>query len=143
MDNVTIIQEIYILSLLLALSIVDYKKKHVSLLLMIFLMLPEIILCCLQNINFSQIAVAIVTGFILIFLSKKFHLIGEADVIIFIVIYLSIGEKCMLLTLMFSSLLASISSIFQIIYYKKSPKDKMAFIPYVFLGNIISLALYL
>ena len=137
-SNVEMIMYFILLLFLLYISLLDWKTKEVKYSHQLILL---IMVLCL-NIYQAKIYIieAIITLIVLLFILLITKGIGGADVNIFAIISLLLGNRVIYVYL-FSLLYGTIYSIYLLVIKKASRKYQLAFVLFIFLGFISYLIL--
>lgn len=135
------LKENIIFAFLTLFSVEDMKKKRINLLpVLIFLLCGLIFQFAVGNLTFPQILGGASLGILLLCVSRVTHeAMGYGDGLIFLAtgIFLGIWENFQLL--LTSLLVAFIFSAIQLILRRKSGKDEMAFVPFIWISYLIHL----
>jgi len=132
-------------------AINDFRYKTVSMKLIIVMLGGWVLLSC-YNIVFTEASITTIflNGFIGLILGGIFLLpiyffnkkgVGEGDIIFLATVGLYIGGSLILAAIMFSLIIALITVIILLIAKRKTRKDSIPFIPFVFIGTLAVLLL--
>lgn len=135
------LKENIIFAFLTLFSVEDIKKKKINLIpVALFLLCGIIFQCLAKNLTFLEILGGASLGVFLLCVSRVSHeAMGYGDGLIFLVtgVFLGVWENFQLL---FTSLVtAFVFSAIQIFIRKKSGKDEMAFVPFIWISYLIHL----
>lgn len=126
----------YILSILLIISAIDYKKKIIPNDLLIVL-LPLVFINIDTSFNFQKIII-IFFIILLIIISQYTQILGMGDVKLLIILYLIKGQNFINLLILHLSILLFTYSIYLLIK-TKSTKQSFALGPLILLSYILSI----
>ena len=136
------ITDLFIIIWLLVMGIIDIKKKAVPLALLIIFSVMSILLKLVsairdrQQIETGYFIFILIYAMVTIFVSVWGQMLGMADMIILGVLsFLSFIQKAVGVLLM-ALFLVSISAVILLVLKRVKAKDRIAFIPYMFLAYL-------
>ena len=136
------ITDLFIIIWLLVMGIIDIKKKAVPLALLIIFSVMSILLKLVSAIRDRQQIETVYFIFILIyamvtiFVSVWGQMLGMADMIILGVLSFLAGIQKAVVVLLMALFLVSISAAILLVLKRVKAKDRIAFIPYMFLAYL-------
>ena len=136
------ITDLFIIIWLLVMGIIDIKKKAVPLALLIIFSVMSILLKLVSAIRDRQQIETVYFIFILIyamvtiFVSVWGQMLGMADMIILGVLSFLAGIQKAVWVLLMALFLVSISAAILLVLKRVKAKDRIAFIPYMFLAYL-------
>ncbi len=135
------LKENIIFAFLTMFSVEDMRKKRISLwLVLVFLAAGIIFQAVTGKLTFLEVLGGASLGIFLLGISRATHeAMGYGDGLIFLAtgVFLGIWENFQLL---FTSLvMACIFSAIQMLFRKKSGKDEMAFVPFIWISYLVHL----
>lgn len=133
-----------LVSLLIVISIIDYKTQFIYTKTTIFGVFIGVIFVLIKSVEFGSIQFDYIVGSICAFLIielivKLTKAMGEGDAEIVAICGLVLGVKGSLLMLFLSVVIGGIVASFILILGLKKARDKIAFGPFIAIGTIISL----
>lgn len=126
------IKYIPFLSVLIFLSIQDLKNKFVSLYSILLLLLSTILI----SFNIKKIFIVMIIYFLLFYLNNKLNFIGMADIDVLIICALIFNINQLIYIVFLSS---SICLIYFVLFERKN--KPIPFIPFIFIGTVISICM--
>lgn len=136
------ITDLFIIIWLLVMGIIDIKKKAVPLALLIIFSVMSILLKLVsairdrQQIETGYFIFILIYAMVTIFVSVWGQMLGMADMIILGVLSFLAGIQKAVVVLLMALFLVSISAVILLVLKRVKAKDRIAFIPYMFLAYL-------
>lgn len=136
------ITDLFIIIWLLVMGIIDIKKKAVPLALLIIFLVMSILLKLVsairdrQQIETGYFIFILIYAMVTIFVSVWGQMLGMADMIILWVLSFLAGIQKAVGVLLMALFLVSISAAILLVLKRVKAKDRIAFIPYMFLAYL-------
>ena len=136
------ITDLFIIIWLLVMGIIDIKKKAVPLALLIIFSVMSILLKLVsairdrQQIETGYFIFILIYAMVTIFVSVWGQMLGMADMIILGVLSFLAGIQKAVGVLLMALFLVSISAVILLVLKRVKAKDRIAFIPYMFLAYL-------
>lgn len=136
------ITDLFIIIWLLVMGIIDIKKKAVPLALLIIFSVMSILLKLVsairdrQQIETGYFIFILIYAMVTIFVSVWGQMLGMADMIILGVLSFLAGIQKAVEVLLMALFLVSISAVILLVLKRVKAKDRIAFIPYMFLAYL-------
>lgn len=136
------ITDLFIIIWLLVMGIIDIKKKAVPLALLIIFSVMSILLKLVsairdrQQIETGYFIFILIYAMVTIFVSVWGQMLGMADMIILGVLSFLAGIQKAVEVLLMALFLVSISAAILLVLKRVKAKDRIAFIPYMFLAYL-------
>lgn len=136
------ITDLFIIIWLLVMGIIDIKKKAVPLALLIIFSVMSILLKLVsairdrQQIETGYFIFILIYAMVTIFVSVWGQMLGMADMIILWVLSFLAGIQKAVGVLLMALFLVSISAAILLVLKRVKAKDRIAFIPYMFLAYL-------
>lgn len=136
------ITDLFIIIWLLVMGIIDIKKKAVPLALLIIFSVMSILLKLVsairdrQQIETGYFIFILIYAMVTIFVSVWGQMLGMADMIILRVLSFLAGIQKAVGVLLMALFLVSISAVILLVLKRVKAKDRIAFIPYMFLAYL-------
>lgn len=136
------ITDLFIIIWLLVMGIIDIKKKAVPLALLIIFSVMSILLKLVsairdrQQIETGYFIFILIYAMVTIFVSVWGQMLGMADMIILGVLSFLAGIQKAVWVLLMALFLVSISAAILLVLKRVKAKDRIAFIPYMFLAYL-------
>ena len=128
---------------LLFASLIDIRKKRLSIVYLGagFVIIPLFIIS--DGVELTERLIGLIPGILLYTISIISKGVGEADIIIIILLGLSIRIGGIILVLMVSFLIIAVYSGFMLIFGRLKLKSKIPYIPFAFAGYLATCLLQL
>lgn len=134
--------KLFLLPYLLIIGYEDFRKKTISVWMLLIMLLIVPILKYLdfirfeEKINLRDIIATIIFTVILLLFCKITSSLGVADAFVLGIVSVAIGIFNAIVVFMLSLLFVSIFSLCLLALQKIKPKDTIAFVPFIFLAYI-------